>query len=284
MSLSLVEQVRRARIPAVAFVCDDWLHYARMSDAWIRMFAGRRTLGRTVDWLTGLPTHVDWDGAAVYVFLSEFLRHQSPWLRRTVVEHPGIDAEFQIARPVRPWAGRLFTLGRMDPRKGFATAIEALASLPEATLTIAGGGPQAEISRLREVAAGHGVGERVTWLGPQERAALPDLYAAHDAVLFPVVWEEPFGLVPLEAMGIGRPVIATGRGGSGEYLRDGENCLLHPAQDSVALTDAIRRLQGDEVLRARLREGGLVTASRLTSDRYARAAVDHLRAAVRSSS
>jgi glycosyltransferase involved in cell wall biosynthesis len=128
------------------------------------------------------------------------------------------------------------------------------------------------------------VGERVTWLGPQERAALPDLYAAHDAVLFPVVWEEPFGLVPLEAMGIGRPVIATGRGGSGEYLRDGENCLLHPAQDSVALTDAIRRLQGDEVLRARLREGGLVTASRLTSDRYARAAVDHLRAAVRSSS
>jgi glycogen synthase len=280
MSLSLIEQVRRARIPAVAFICDNWFDYAPVTDAWTRMFAGHRTLGRAVDFLTGLPTRVDWDGAAGYVFLSEYLRRESPPLRRTVVENPGIDAEFQTARPVRPWADRLLTLGRMDPRKGFATAIEALASLPEATLTIAGGGPKTEISRLREVASGYGVGERVTWLGPQERAVLPDLYAAHDVVLFPVVWEEPFGLVPLEAMGIGRPVIATGRGGSGEYLRDGENCLLHPAQDAAALADAVRRLGGDEALRSRLREGGLVTASQLTSERYERAAVDHLRAAI----
>jgi glycogen(starch) synthase len=281
MSLSLVEQVRRARIPAVAFICDDWLDYARISDAWTRMFAGRRTFGWAVDLLTGLPTSVDWDAAAVYVFVSEFLRRESPPFRRAVVENPGIDAEFQIARPVRPWAGRLLTLGRMDPRKGFATAIEALALLPEATLTIAGGGPETEISRLREVASRSGVGERVTWLGPQERAVLPDLYAAHDVVLFPVVWEEPFGLVALEAMGIGRPVIATGRGGSAEYLRDGENCLLHPAQDAAALANAVCRIGGDMAMRSRLRDGGLVTAARLTSERYERAAIRHLRAASR---
>ena len=51
-------------------------------------------------------------------------------------------------------------------------------------------------------------------------------------VVFPVRWEEPWGLVPIEAMARGRPVVATGRGGSGEYLRDGENCVLFEADDA----------------------------------------------------
>jgi glycosyltransferase involved in cell wall biosynthesis len=61
-------------------------------------------------------------------------------------------------------------------------------------------------------------------------------------------------------MGIGRPVIATGRGGSGEYLRDGSNCLTVPAEDPGAIAWAVRRLAGDPGLRGRLRDGGLETA------------------------
>ena len=53
--------------------------------------------------------------------------------------------------------------------------------------------------------------------------------------MFPVRWNEPWGLVPIEAMARGRPVVATGRGGSGEYLRDGENCMLFDADDDAAL-------------------------------------------------
>jgi glycosyltransferase involved in cell wall biosynthesis len=279
MSLSLVEQVRAAGIPAVAFVGDDWLDYAPPADAWLRMFASRPWLGRPVAALTGLPTRVDWDAAATYVFVSESLRRQAPPLPRTAVEHPGVDRAFLDPRPAAPWSWRLLALGRMDPRKGFATAIEALAALPEATLTIAGGGPEAEVRRLRALAEQLGVGDRIAWLGPRGRAELPQLYADHDAVLFPVIWAEPFGLVPLEAMGIGRPVVATGRGGSGEYLRDGENCLLHPAEDAAALAAAVRRLAGDDGLVAQLRTGGERTAARFTMERFEAAVLAQLQAA-----
>jgi len=95
------------------------------------------------------------------------------------------------------------------------------------------------------------------------RAPLPGDTEA-DVVVFPVIWDEPWGLVPLEAMGMGRPVVATGRGGSAEYLRDGENALLFEAGDAVALADAVRRLAGDDALRARLRETGLATAPQHT--------------------
>jgi len=78
------------------------------------------------------------------------------------------------------------------------------------------------------------------------------------------VWEEPWGLVPLEAMARGRPVVATGRGGSREYLRDGENCLLFAAGSAPSLAAALRRLAEDPGLRARLRDGGLATAPRHT--------------------
>jgi glycosyltransferase involved in cell wall biosynthesis len=69
-------------------------------------------------------------------------------------------------------------------------------------------------------------------------------------------------------MGVGRPVIATGVGGSAEFLRDEENCLLVPRGDADALRAAIRRLAADEALRERLREGGFATARRLTLSRF----------------
>jgi len=85
-------------------------------------------------------------------------------------------------------------------------------------------------------------------------------------VVFPVVWEEPWGLVPLEAMALGRPVVATGRGGSGEYLRDDENALLFEAGDAEALAAAVTRLADDPDLRTRLRAGGSATAPLHTED------------------
>ena len=83
------------------------------------------------------------------------------------------------------------------------------------------------------------------------RDALAGVYAGADALLFCVEWPEPFGLVPLEAMAVGTPVVATGTGGSAEYLRDGENCLLVEPGDADARSPrAVRRLAGDPELRA----------------------------------
>ena len=110
-------------------------------------------------------------------------------------------------------------------------------------------------------------------LGHRDRAELPELYAAADAVVFPVRWSEPWGLVPLEAMGIGRPVVASGRGGSAEYLRDGVNCLLCDPDRPDTLASAVRRLAADPGLRSELVATGRQTASQHTEERFNAAVV-----------
>jgi glycosyltransferase involved in cell wall biosynthesis len=185
------------------------------------------------------------------------------------VKHPGIDdALFQPAPPHDEWKGRLLYLGRMDERKGVHVAIEALALLPDATLKVQGRGDPAYVERLGRRAVELGVRHRVEFTRePRER--LPALYEEADAVLFPVQWDEPWGLVPIEAMAVGRPVIASGTGGSSEYLRHEDNCLIYePRSDAAQLARAVERLANDAALRARVRDGGLTTAPRFTERRY----------------
>jgi glycosyltransferase involved in cell wall biosynthesis len=271
MSLSLVERVRRAGLPAVAFVHDDWLDYGPRADQWLRAFERRPRLARLAERATGIPATADLDHAARYVFVSEATRMRALAAGRAPADmgiaHSGIDPAFVDPRPERDWGWRLLYVGRIDSRKGIGTAVASLAHLPpEATLTIVGDGDPAAERELRAQAAAQGVDGRVRKESFRERGGLPPLYEAADVVVFPVTWEEPWGLVPLEAMALGRPVVATGRGGSGEYLADGENALLFPAGDAERLAAAVRRLAGDGELRARLRQGGVETARRHTED------------------
>jgi len=270
LTLTLLESVRRRGLPAVAFVHDDWLAYGPRVDPWTRLFLGPRR--RRLAWLgerAGIPARVDFGAAARYVFVSDFTRQRALGLglgiHDTGVAHSGIHPDFLEPAPEQPWAWRLLYVGRLDERKGVDLAIAVLAQLPsEARLRIAGGWDEREEARLREEAEALGVAGRVEFAGQRDRAELLVAYADADAVVFPVRWDEPWGLVPLEAMGRGRPVVATGRGGSAEYLRDGENCLLFDADDVGTLAAALHRLAAEPELRARLREHGFVTAARNT--------------------
>lgn len=271
LTLTLIEAVRRRGLPAVAFVHDDWLGYGRIVDPWLRLFSGRTRarLAGAAERATGLPARVDFAGAATYVFVSAYTRRhaldQGLGLRRTTIAHSGIDPAFLEPAPARDWGWQLLYVGRIDPRKGIDTAVEALHLLPaEARLRVLGGSDPAEQGRLADLAGRLGVGDRVRFEGQRSRADLVSAYGEADAVVFPVHWDEPWGLVPLEAMARGRPVVATGRGGSGEYLRDGDNCLLFEAGDADGLAAAIERLAAGPALRARLRDGGALTAERHT--------------------
>jgi glycosyltransferase involved in cell wall biosynthesis len=268
MPLSLLEAVRRRGLPAVAFVHDDWLDYGRHVDGWLRRFGGRKAVAAPLaERLLGLPARVDFAAAAHYVFVSESTRRRAGF--DGDVAHSGIHSDFLAPAPEREWAWRLLYVGRLDERKGVDTAIEALAYLPAAArLAIVGGWDEREEARLRALAGGLGVAERVEFRGQRERPELLAAYAEADAVVFPVRWEEPWGLVPLEAMGAGRPVVATGRGGSGEYLRDGENALLFEPGDPRALAAALSRLAADPALRSALRERGRETAALHTEPRF----------------
>jgi glycogen synthase len=286
LTLTMLETVRRRRLPAVAFVHDDWLDYGRWVDLWLRAFYGPRRgrLAPMGERLAGIPATVDFADAATYVFVSDFTRRHALGLglglRRTGVAHSGIHREYLHPAPGQEWRWRLLYVGRLDQRKGVDLAIEALAELPpEARLEIAGGWDRKEEARLRALAEGAGVGERVRFAGQVERDELLAAYAAADAVVFPVRWSEPWGLVPLEAMARGRPVVASGRGGSSEYLRDRENCLLMDPDEPGSLASALQRLAADPALRQRLRAGGLATAPLHTEQVFNQAVEQALREA-----
>jgi glycogen synthase len=277
MSLSLLEQVRRAGVPAAGVVADAWMAYGPERDAWTRAWSTRPRLAGLVERVTGVPTRPDLGAAARWLFISRFVRDVSEAggaeLRGDGVAHPGVDpARFPFA-PMFEWGWRLLYAGRVEPAKGVDTAIRALAGLPaEAVLTVDGPGPESHLAELATLARRCGVEGRVRFTR-SDPGALARVYAAADAVVFPVTWAEPWGLVPIEAMAVGRPVVATGTGGSSEYLSDQENCLLFPPGDADALAGRLRRLGGDRSLRARLVEAGRRTAAAYTEAAFEEAVV-----------
>ena len=156
----------------------------------------------------------------------------------------------------------LLFLGRLVEEKGADVAIRALAEvaaeLPEARLVVCGDGPQR--AELGELAGALGLAERVEFQGRTERDELPHFLARSAIVLVPSVWEEPFGLVPVEAAFAGRPVIASDRGALPEVVLDGETGLVVPGGSAGALAAAIRRLAGDPGLARGLGERARASA------------------------
>jgi glycosyltransferase involved in cell wall biosynthesis len=163
--------------------------------------------------------------------------------------------------PVGPTAGRdgllrLLAAGRLVRRKGIDTAIAALKELRDVELVIAGGpaeGPvesDPEGARLRWVAEECGVSDRVLMPGRVYHDAMPALYRATDvAVCTP--WYEPFGMVPLEAMACGVPVVATAVGGMRETVQDGVTGTLVHGHDPSTVAAAVRPYLQDQGLRER---------------------------------
>jgi glycosyltransferase involved in cell wall biosynthesis len=132
----------------------------------------------------------------------------------------------------------ILQLGRMVPRKGVDTVIAALRQLPDADLVIAGGSPDdEETERLRELALAYGLQERVHLIGSVPRTHVPALMRSADVVVT-VPWYEPFGMVPVEAMACGVPVVASAVGG---HLDTVAGCgVLVPPRRPRALARALR--------------------------------------------
>ena len=167
--------------------------------------------------------------------------------------------------------GRILSLGRLVERKGVGTLVEALARVPGAELVIAGGeGPDdPEVRRLRGIAASHGVSGRVRLIGPVGRDDVPALIGSADVVVC-VPWYEPFGIVPLEAMACGRPVVAAAVGGILDSVADQVTGIHVPPRDPARLAAVLRDLLADPArCRALGRAGVERVAERYTWPRVA---------------
>jgi glycosyltransferase involved in cell wall biosynthesis len=170
--------------------------------------------------------------------------------------------------PAAPRAAmpRLLYVGRLVMRKGIGNAITALADVPGAELVIAGGPDPAElhldseVKRLRRLAESRGVSDRVRFLGRVDRSGLPGLYRSADVVMC-VPWYEPFGLVAVEAMACGVPVVASAVGGLSDTVVDGVTGVHIPPRRPDLAAAAVRRLLADPGLRRRLGSAGRARAT-----------------------
>ena len=276
--MSLLTTIIRTGRTLVCVVCDEWPGYVEDVDPWMRVWKRVPRAWRSVETLSGVPTDVpDVDRGASFCFVSHNLRDRclkrSRWFfPRSTVTYSGINTdEFPLVSERRgeEWAWRLVTAGRLDPVKGFATAIRALTALPEeVTLEILSASDSGYRHELESLVRQLGLAGRVRFC-VTDRNGVREKFVSADAVIFPSEWEEPFGLVPLEAMACATPVMGTVTGGSSEFMTDGRNCLQFRPGDAAALASCVRRLAESPVLRARLIDGGRATAKELTVGRLA---------------
>jgi phosphatidyl-myo-inositol alpha-mannosyltransferase len=188
----------------------------------------------------------------------------APEMHRARIIPNGVDVElFERAEPADlPPGRRLLFVNRLDPRKGFAVAVEAFQSLarelPDLWLVVAGDGPERPAAqRLSK-----DLRERVLMLGAVPHEELPPYHAAADVFIGPARGGESFGIVLIEAMAAGLPVVASDIDGWREVVRDGiDGLLVHPS-DPQALAASVRKVLEDPDLARRLGEAGRVRAER----------------------
>lgn len=173
---------------------------------------------------------------------------------------PGDGARVRQELNVRPDQALVGIVCRLDPWKGVETFLEAaaLASIrePSAVFAVVGGpiiGQESYEVTLQRKARDLGISERVRFTSWRYQPSdMPALHRALDILVLASIEPEPFGLVVLEAMSTGKPVIATKHGGPLEIIEDGRSGDLVPPGDTVAMADAIVSLIGDPARRARV--------------------------------
>ena len=190
----------------------------------------------------------------------------------------GVDLErFTPDGPVarRGAQHRIVSVGRFVPRKGFDIVIRALPFLPNTEFVIVGGPARSELDadpearRLRGLAAELGVADRVRFYGSVARADMPAILRSADVVAC-TPWYEPFGIVPLEAMGCAVSVVASAVGGMLDTVVHDVTGHLVPPKRPAELADAVNHLLRDAFLRRSLGAAGRDRArARYSWDRIA---------------
>ena len=169
-------------------------------------------------------------------------------------------------------------VGRIEPLKGVDTLIKAISLIRQKDaldhhcclcVSIIGGDPNNsnpeartdEMNRLQQLCDEQGLDDLVTFLGHRGQDTLPYFYSAADVVVMPSHYES-FGMVALEAMACGTPVIATQVGGLAFLVRDGVTGFHIPVDDPVALSERLITILDDDELREKMSQQAVEIAQK----------------------
>jgi D-inositol-3-phosphate glycosyltransferase len=205
----------------------------------------------------------------------QFLYHADE--SKIVIIPPGVDIshfypipadEAKCAIGVPDTDRMLLFVGRIEPLKGVDTLIRAIAQMQQSGvaiqnphyLAVIGGDPSAstrdmnsEMARLKKLSVELGLEDLVLFLGKRSQSSLPYYYSAAEVLIMPSHYES-FGMVALEAMACGTPVVASQVGGLAFLIQDGVTGYVVPGGDYMALSERLGRLISQPELRRRLGE------------------------------
>jgi D-inositol-3-phosphate glycosyltransferase len=205
--------------------------------------------------------------------------------QRVTIIPPGVDThhfypippdEAKEAIGISPKDRMALFVGRIEPLKGVDTLIRAMAIVKARCkhfvcphyLAIIGGDPEGhperdtdEMGRLQALCKSLGLDDIVLFLGKRGQDTLPYYYSAAEVVVMPSHYES-FGMVALEAMACGTPVIASRVGGLAYLVQEGETGFFVPSQDPEALAEKLRLMFVDHEMRARMGTQAVAYAQR----------------------
>ena len=195
--------------------------------------------------------------------------------RRVVIVPPGVDTGRFYPIPADearefigvPLCGRMILfVGRIEPLKGLEVLFQAISMMRKRgalidesfCLTVIGGEPDAssetmsaEMARLQSLRDQSGLQDLITFLGKRDQETLPYYYSAAEVVVVPSFYES-FGMVALEAMACGTPVVASQVGGLAFLIQDGVTGYTVPVEDPQALSDRLVTLLQDGQIRQQM--------------------------------
>ncbi|TLZ92664.1 MAG: glycosyltransferase family 4 protein [Methanobacteriota archaeon] len=184
-----------------------------------------------------------------YAATSRAIWRYNPSVIPNAVDHrrfrPDVDGSAVRAKlRIPPEVPIVLLVGRIVPHKGVEHFVEAARYVPDARFLVAGGG--SSLDAMKRLALSMGVADRVRFLGRISVDRLPEVYAACDVFVLPSVSRlEAFGIVALEAMSTGKPVIVADIPGVREMIEDGRDGLLADPVNPRDLAEKIRRLLSD---------------------------------------
>lgn len=283
---SSLDAIRRSGIPAVRFIHDHRLFCLR---DYKYTTLGHHTCTRKVGWgcypcLGFVRRSPHWPGLQLVRVGSLLRKQRASWFFDAILAGSRYMADHIVAHGFDPHRvhvvplfiepaltatsiprlpNQLLFVGQLLRGKGIDVLLRALPLMrASCRLWLAGGGKQQGM--FEEMARNLGLEARVEFLGKLTRAELATKYQESTLLVFPSRSPETFGLVGLEAMTHGTPVVATQVGGIGEWLRHEVNGLGVPSGDSAALARALDRLVSNPAEARRMGEAG----RRLAQERF----------------
>ena len=277
ISLGIVFIAQQMGITVCYYIFDGWLSRWENIDKAIKWWSSvpenpikkiiKKTLGRIFK-PYGLVTQIDTLDIRHAHFGSQYLKQLTLQAGKPVshakVIYWGVDInQFQYRRSSTSDFRRILYIGQLSPHKGVHTAIEAIELLLKKNkakrieLTIAGGTifPEYE-EHLKNLVSTFGLERKVRFTGFILREHLPKIYQSHDILIFPSIWDEPFGITLLEAMASGLSIVATANGGSAEILKNEVNSLVFPKEDAHECANNLLKLIENQDLNEKIRLSG----------------------------